>query len=172
MNQGGMWRIGTFVLMTGVLLMLLTSTGSAQTTKQSSEQSSDAIVGTWKLNVAKSTYSPGPAPKGGTITYSPAGKGIKVVVDVAAATGEKVHWEYTADYDGKDYPVTGNPNADTVSLKRIDARTVDVINKKDGKPTLTNRRVLSADGKTLTVTTTGTNARGQTVKDVQVFEKA
>ena len=131
----------------------------------------DPFLGTWKLDLAKSTYSPGPAPKSLTVTYSKAGPETKVVVDGVGGDGSKTHWEYTAAVDGKDYKMTGNPDGDTVSLKQINPRTVDVTYKRAGKPMLVNRRTLSADGKTLTVTTTGTNAKGETVKNVQVFGK-
>jgi len=127
--------------------------------------------GTWTLNVAKSKYSPGPTPKSGTVTYSAAGAGTKIAVDLVAGDGSKVHWEYTANYDGKDYPVKGNPDADTASLKRINATTVEIQNKKGGKNTLLNTRVFSADGKTLTVTTKGTNGQGQATDNLQVFER-
>ncbi len=135
-------------------------------------QTADPAIGTWKLNVAKSTYSPGPAPKSGTVVFSAAGTGLKLVVSGVAGTGEKMDWGYNATYDGKDYPITGNnPDADTINGKVVDARTVVTVNKKAGKVTTTNRRVVSADGKTMTVTTTGTNGAGAKVNNVQVFEK-
>jgi ABC-type xylose transport system substrate-binding protein len=135
-------------------------------------QAPKGLVGTWKLDLAKSTFSPGPAPKSMTITYTAEGTdGIKIAVDVATTEGAAQHWEMTAHYDGKDYPVTGNPMADTISLKRIDDRTGESTFKKDGKVTATNTRMLSADGKTLTITSTGTTADGKPRKDVQVFER-
>jgi hypothetical protein len=134
-------------------------------------QTADPIIGTWKLNVAKSKYDPGPAPKSATATFTVAGKGVKFVLEGVTGTGEKAQWSYTANEDGKDYPMTGNPDADTISLKRIDARTVETTNKKAGKVTTTNRRTVSADGKTLTVTTTGTSSTGVKINNVQVFEK-
>ena len=87
------------------------------------------------------------------------------------ATGAAQHWEMTAHYDGKDHPVTGNPNADTISLRRIDDLTGESTFKKGGKVTATNRRTLSADGKTLTITSSGTTEDGKPRKDVQVFER-
>jgi hypothetical protein len=126
-------------------------------------------LGTWKLNVAKSKYSPGPAPQSVTVTFSAAGQGVKAVVD-GVAPGTKVHWEYTANFDGKPYPVTGNGDGDMVVMKR-DADTIETAYTLKGKPTVVNRRVVSADGKTLTVTSTGTNAQGQKVNNVQVFER-
>jgi hypothetical protein len=136
-------------------------------------QAPKGLEGTWKLNAAKSSFSPGPAPKAMTVTYSMVGTdGMKIVVDVTPGDGMAAqHWEMTAHYDGKDHPITGNPNADTVSVKRIDDRTGESTFKKDGKVTATNRRTLSADGKTLTITSTGTMPDGKPRKDMQVFEK-
>ena len=130
------------------------------------------LEGAWKLNVAKSTFSPGPAPKSMTLVYSSAGTaGTKIVVDLVPATGAAQHWETTAQTDGKDHPVKGNPNADTMSVRLIDDHTGESTFKKGGKVTATNRRVLSADGKTLTITSTGTTEDGKPRKDVQVFER-
>jgi hypothetical protein len=135
-------------------------------------QAPKGLEGTWKLNVAKSKFSPGPAPKSMTITYSPAGTdGMKIVVDVTPADGAAQHWEMTANYDGKDAPVTGNPLADMIAMKKVNAVTGESTFKKDGKVTATNVRKLSADGKTLTITSTGTTADGKPRKDVQVFDK-
>jgi len=133
---------------------------------------SDPQVGVWTLNVAKSKYSPGPAPKSATTKIEAAGMGTKVVADQVLADGTTRHWESTAAYDGKDSPVIGNnPDADTIARTRIDATTVQTISKKDGKVTITQRSVVSADGKTRTVTTTGMNATGKQVNNVAVYEK-
>jgi hypothetical protein len=140
-------------------------------TSSMNAQAPKALVGTWKLNLAKSTFSPGPAPKSMTITYAAAGDGLKISVDVVPATGAGQHWEMTGNYDGKDYPVTGNPEADTISMKRVDDTRGESVFKKGGKVAATNTRVLSADGKTLTITSKGTNAQGQPRNDVQVFER-
>jgi hypothetical protein len=114
---------------------------------------SDPQVGLWRLNVAKSKYSPGPAPKSATTTIEASGSGTKVTVDQALADGTMRHWEFTANYDGKDSPVTGNnPDADTVARTRIDANTVQTVAKKDGKVTTTQTSAVSSDGKTRTVT--------------------
>ena len=132
---------------------------------------SDPQVGVWKLNIAKSKYSPGPAPKSGSTRIEAAGAGAKVTVDQELADGTKRHWEFTANYDGKDSPVTGNPDADTVARTRIDASTVQTISKKAGKVTTTQTSAVSSDGKTRTVTTKGVNASGQQVNNVAVYER-
>jgi hypothetical protein len=135
-------------------------------------QAPDPQVGTWKLNTAKSKYSPGPVPKSGTTKIEAAGAGTKLTVDQVLADGTVRHWELTANYDGKDAPVVGdNPDADTIARTRVDANTVKSIGKKGGKVTTTQTSVVSKDGKTRTVTTTGTNAAGQTVNNVAVYEK-
>ena len=109
----------------------------------------DPQVGVWKLNIAKSKYSPGPAPKSGTTKVEAVGAGAKVSVDQVAADGTTRHWEFTANYDGKDAPITGNnPDADTVACTRINANTVQTVSKKAGKVTATQQSVVSADGKT------------------------
>jgi len=134
-------------------------------------QSKDPFVGAWQLNVAKSKYSPGPAPKSITSTYEAAGKGYKVSVKNVSASGT-TQYSYTTNLDGKDSPVTGNnPNADMLAVRRIDAHTLESVSKKGGKVTVTQRNVLSADGQTRTVTTTGTDAQGQKVHNVAVFER-
>ena len=100
------------------------------------------------------------------------GAGTKVVVDQAQADGSTRHYEFTANYDGKDSPVTGNnPDADMVARTRVNATTVKTINKKDGKVTTTQTSTVSADGKTRTVTTTGVNGAGQKVNNVAVYDR-
>ena len=134
-------------------------------------RSKDPLVGTWTLNAAKSKYTPGPTPKSITSVYEAAGKGYKVTVknDTGAGT---VQYSYTTYLDGQDSKVTGNnPNADVVGVKRIDARTLETVSKKNGRVTITQRSVVSADGKTRTVTTIGTDGLGQKVKNVALFEK-
>ena len=129
------------------------------------------LFGTWKLNPAKSKYSPGPAPKSMTVIYSPAGFGMKIVVDVVPADGSPQHWEMSPIYDGKDHRVTGNPDADAISIKRISDTAGESTFKKSGKVMAVNVRTLSADGKTLTIETKGTTADGKPRHDVAVFEK-
>ena len=135
-------------------------------------QTKDPFVGTWRLNLAKSKYSPGPGPKSTTSTYEAAGKGYKVSVKTEPASGPTQQWSYTSNLDGKDAPITGNnPSADTTAVKRIDANTLEIVNKKGGKITTTQKNVVSADGMTRTVTTTGVDGQGQKVNNVAVYEK-
>jgi hypothetical protein len=135
-------------------------------------QSSDPRLGTWKLNLAESTYAAGTAPKSVTFTSEAAGAGVKVTVDAVGADGTVERWVYTANYDGKDFPIVGNNSqADTGARTRVDANTVRTIYKKGGKVTVTQTSVVSSDGKTISITSTSTNAQGQTVNTVAVYDK-
>lgn len=136
-----------------------------------STQAPAGPVGTWKLNLAKSTFNPGPAPRSTTITYTQEGESLTIAVDVVPAEGSPHHREVTAAYDGKDYPVTGDPTADRIRLKRISSTEGQSIFTKGGKVTEVNTRTLSADGQTLTIVTVGTTAEGKPRKDVAVYDR-
>ena len=132
----------------------------------------DNNVGTWQLNLAKSNYSPGPAPKSQTLKIEAWGDdGVKYTADGVGADGKPTHAEFQAKYDGKDYPFKGNPDADMLSYKRIDANTLEATTKLNGKGTIAAKAVVSADGKTRTVTQTGTNAQGQALSVTSVYER-
>ncbi len=111
----------------------------------------DPQVGTWKLNEAKSKIGAG-SPKLTTVVYEAAGDGVKVTVDGTDGDGKPLHSEWTGKYDGKDYPVTGDPSTDTRSYKKVDDHTLAFTNKKGDKVIISGRGVVSADGKTRTVT--------------------
>lgn len=129
-------------------------------------------LGTWKLNPAKSKYNAGGPPKSGTTKIEPAGAGVKYTVEQTLADGTLRHWEFTANYDGKDVRVTGeNPLGNTVALTRVDARTVRIVSKQDGKPTVNQTSVVSTDGKSRTVTTKGTSPSGEAVDGTIVYER-
>ena len=135
-------------------------------------QSSNSLIGTWKMNPAKSTAKPGPVNKSGTVVIEAAGKGANYTVDNVAGDGTPVHWEFTTNYDGKASHVTGNsPYGDTVVVTRIGPRTTRNVNKSGGKTTVIQTTVVSKDGKTRTITTKGTNAKGQPVDNVTVYDK-
>jgi hypothetical protein len=128
-------------------------------------------LGTWKLNVAKSKYSPGPAPKSLTLKFEATADGIKLTSDGVNAKGEPTHGEYVSKFDGTDVPWEGNPDADMASAKKIDDNNYENVWKKDGKTTITAKVVVSKSGKTLTTTLEGTNAKGETVKNVAVYDR-
>ena len=127
-------------------------------------------MGTWKLNEAKSKFGPN-ATKNSKVTYEAAGDDIKVTVDGTDAKGTAVHNEWTGKFDGKDYPVTGEPNYDTRAYKQVNARTLAMTLKKGGTVVGTGKIVMSADGKTRTVTTSVKNADGKTQKATAVYDK-
>lgn len=160
MNRHKAFRI-VGVVVGAAVVMAATQIGLAQT---------DPHVGTWTLNLEKSKYAPGTAPKSQTSVFATAGQGLKVATTAVTATGTS-NTEYTATFDGKDHPVKGNPDWDTTALKRIDDRTIEFTRKKGGKVVQTARSVVSADGKTRTVTVTGVNAQGQKVNTVALYIK-
>ena len=131
---------------------------------------SNPNLGTWKLNEAKSKLSPG-LPKNLTVVYAAAGDNIKGTIDGVDGQGKPTHNEWTGKFDGKDYPVTGDPSSDSRALKQIDDRTLELTVKKGGKVTMTGRAVVSADGKSRTVTISGTDAAGKKVKTTAVYDK-
>ena len=138
---------------------------------QSGFAQGDPLIGTWVLNVAKSKYTPGPPPKEQTTIFEATGEGVKVTTKGTDSAGKPTLTGYTANYDGKDYPVTGNSDWDTVSLKRINASTVEYTRKRAGKVVQTATGVVSKDGKTRTITSTGVNAQGQKIHNVGVYDK-
>jgi hypothetical protein len=131
----------------------------------------DQQSGTWKMNPAKSKYSPGPAPKSVTVKIESGGDNVKLNADGIDAAGNPTHVAYTAKYDGKDYPVTGVPSADMVAVKRIDASTTQSTLKKAGEVVMTVSSVVSQDGKTRTSTFKGKDAQGNDVNNVVVYDK-
>ncbi len=130
----------------------------------------DAFTGTWKLNEAKSKFSPG-APKNTTVVYEAAGDNVKVTKDGVDGDGKPIHNEWTGKFDGKDYPVTGDANSDARALKKIDDHTITFEVKRGGKVITAGRIVLSADGKTRTVTTSGTDSKGNKISGTAVYDK-
>jgi len=129
----------------------------------------DEFIGTWKLNEAKSKISAGP--KNTTVIYEAAGDSVKVTTDGTDSDGKPSHSEWTGKFDGKDYPVTGDPNADTRSYKKINDHTLAFTNKKGGKVTITGQGVVSADGMSRTVTLIGTDSKGEKYTSTAVYDK-
>jgi hypothetical protein len=156
-------RLLAGVVITGVAALAFSIAARAQTP--------DPFVGTWTLDVAKSTFKPGPAPKSTTVVVEAAGKGLKISVDAVAGDGTAMKWGYTTMRDGKDAPVTGNPNYDAVAFTQPTPTTGTAAYKKEGKVIITSKSSLSTDGKTLTLTSTGTDPKGQAVNNVSVYTK-
>jgi hypothetical protein len=148
-------------LMVGAVLAIGTGTAIA----------ADAVVGTWKLNLAKSTFSPGPAPKSETRIYAESPQGMTVTAKTTAADGKESTATVIFKDDGKSYPVSGSPDFDAVSAKRVDALTLNCTQTKAGATVGAAVRTLSKDGKTLTSTQKGTHATGGKFDDVSVYDK-
>jgi hypothetical protein len=127
----------------------------------------DPLVGTWKLNIEKSTFHFSRAPKSSVHKYEPYGAdGIKATAELVDADGKKIHFTYAMNFDGKFYPVIGDPARDMTSLKRSHVYTGVGANMKDGKVINTSRHILSKDGKTLTVTLVSPKGN-----DIRIYEK-
>ena len=132
----------------------------------------DSNLGTWKMNPARSKFNPGPAPKSQTLKIVAWGTdGVTFTSDLIDSDGKPSRWEFQAKYDEKFVPFKGNPDADMISYKRIDANTIESKTTLKGKPGPTTKAVVSADGKTRTLTQTGKNAKGQDINNVVVFDK-
>lgn len=131
---------------------------------------SDAQMGTWKLNEAKSKLAAG-MPKNNTVVYEAAGDSVKITIDGIDPEGKATHNEWTGKFDGKDFPVTGDPNSDARAYKQIDDHTLSFAIKKGVKTTTTGRIVVSADGKIRTVTTSGTDPQGKKFKATAIYDK-
>jgi hypothetical protein len=130
----------------------------------------DPNMGTWKLNEAKSKFSPG-ATKNNTVVYEAAGDSVKVTVDGVDGEGKPSHNEWTGKFNGRFFAVTGDPTSDMRSYRRINSRTLALTAKKGGKVTLTGRIVISANGKTRTVTTTVKDSKGKWITNNGVYDK-
>ena len=137
----------------------------------SSLWAADASIGTWKLNVAKSTFRPGPPPVAETRIYKSQPEGVKTTVTTVWADRMSTTVEYPANYDGKDYPVSGSREVDAVALSRMDDHTSAATLKHAGKEIGVARRVVSPDGKTMTISYKGINTRGDQVDNVAVYDK-
>jgi hypothetical protein len=149
-------------------MLLLTALGLA-----GSLWAADPTIGTWKLNASK-TEVKGPGgklSKSSTVRIEAQENGIKLTWDAVKADGTVIHGVFTAKYDGRDYPVTGDPGSDTVSLRRIDANTVDYIFKKDGKAILRERAIVSTDGKTISLTVKRIDSKGKPSEAILLYDR-
>ena len=147
-------------------------TAAAVLALSATTMAADNNIGTWKANIAKSTYSPGPAPKSQTLKIEAWGEdGVKYTADGVDAEGKVTHAEMQAKYDGKFYAFKGNADSDMLAYKRIDANTLEVTMQLGGKPMTTATVVVSKDGKTRTLTQKGKNAKGETINNVTVYDK-
>jgi hypothetical protein len=130
-----------------------------------------AIMGTWVQDTKASTFSPGPAPQTQIRKYEPVGAGYKLTFEGISQHGVQDAWHYTAEYDGKDYPVVGSDAVDTIALSQVDAHTTLGVFKKDGLDVGMYRRTILRDGDQMIITTAGVTAQGHAYYDVTVFNK-
>jgi hypothetical protein len=160
-------------------LGLLLSAGVDSVVAQPAPKNADPFIGTWVLNRAMSTFEPGPAPQRRITTFEMVGDALRHVTRTSSTfrtesagdgLGGTDTVEYTARFDGKDYPIT-NSVLSTVSIKRIDARTVERTGKIGGQIVETSTREVSPDGQRLTITTKGVND-GTEYSSVQIFDRA
>ncbi|HVC19270.1 MAG TPA: hypothetical protein VNE16_04265 [Vicinamibacterales bacterium] len=129
------------------------------------------LIGTWKLDVARSRYSPIPPPRSETVVYEAVPGGVKYIVRRTDADGSRSVLRGVLVQDGRAHAATGTEDYDTVATTRIDAYTGETIRRKDGKVVQTVKRVVSKDGRTLTLTTTGVDARGTSIHNVGVYDR-
>jgi hypothetical protein len=130
----------------------------------------DLNTGTWKLNESKSKIPAGVS-KNTTVAYSADGDNMKAVLDGLDGKGNPTHSEWTGKFDGKDYPVTGDPTVDARSITKVDDHHYKVVSKKDGKTTLTGNIAIAPDGKSRTLTTSGANAAGKKSSATFVYDR-
>ena len=155
------------------IAVVLVSLAALLAASPTARTQSDPWMGTWKVNLGRSTYRPGPTPTvAATIKMEPLAGSFKTTIDGTNPQGQPTHTETVGKFDGKDNPVIGAPTPNTTAAyKRINGRTFEVQGEVDGKATITTRVVVSEDGKSLTATQTGKNDRGETVNNVIVAQK-
>jgi hypothetical protein len=157
-------RSGIRVALSLCLVAVIASPASAQI---------ESRVGTWELNLAKSTFSPGPPPQRQTLVFEAAGPQWTALLQGIDAAGKPINPDVnnlSISFDERDH-VTPTADYETTAWKCVDANTYQVIRKKAGKVVLTSTNVLSKDGRTMTITTKGHDAAGQTINNVRVYDK-
>ena len=155
-------RTLTTMALLGFAVATLPQAGFAQTNPR---------IGNWKLNLAKSTYSPGPAPRSSTFNFQMEGQNLKNTVEGIDAEGKPTKAVFIHIYDGKAYPTTGAVGYDSSAYTPVDANIVKFTRMNAGKVIQAGSHVVSSDGKTLTVITSGTDASGREINNVAVYEK-
>lgn len=131
----------------------------------------DPVIGTWKMNVSKSTFTAGPALQSQTRTYSQSGPSITLVMKTTGANGKEVTSRTTYQLDGKDYPVMGAADYDRISAQQVDSNTARFTLKKGEKAVGASSRTVSKDGKTLQVKMKLTTAQGEETESTLVLDK-
>ena len=127
-------------------------------------------MGTWKLDEAKSKIPVGMV-KNSTVIYAANGDNVKVTTDGTDGDGKPIHTEWTGKFDGKEYPLTGDPTADSRSYKTVNERELEITSKKSGKETNKGKVEVSKDGKTRTLHLTANDSSGKKVSGVSMYDK-
>ena len=161
-------RVRTILMVTLALCFL--GVGVCFAYAINNDMNSDMNIGTWKLNEPQSKIPPG-VTKNTTVVYESVGNDIKVTTDGTDKDGQPIHTEWTGKYDGKDYPLTGDPAANTRSYTKVNDHRLALSNKKNGKVTLRGSIVLSADGRSRTLTLMGADAAGKKVTSLAIYDK-
>ncbi len=131
-----------------------------------------AFDGTWGLNAKKSHLGRGTG-RNNTVKYEMSFPfRTKVTIDGMDAKGKSMHDEWTGMFDGKDYPVTGDPQSDARGYRKVDDRTMEYWVKKGGKVVASGKIVVAPDGKSRTVTSTGMGPKGKKFHTTAVYDKA
>ena len=157
--------------MRGIVLAAMMIAGLAAP-RTAAAQVPASWLGTWVLNVAKSTYNPGPPPyKRATLIVEPWRTGVRMVSDLVGVRGGVTHYEWTGAFDGEDYALQGIEEDLTYSYAPIDDRSVQVVIKVAGRPVARARTTISPDGNTMTTVSSGLNPRGEEVRTTTVYEK-
>jgi hypothetical protein len=145
------------------LALLLTATAASF--------GANPIIGTWKLNEAKSKFAPG-ATKNTVVTYAPTKDDmVKCTVDGVDKDGKPTHWTWVGKFDGKPYPIKGSPSFDTLTYKPVNDRTNNTVATKAGKVVMTGVLIVAKDGKSRVVRLTGTDANGKKFTDMTYYDK-
>ena len=153
-------------------LRFLPALGAAFLASAASAQSlPDLVLGTWILNVEKSTYDPGPAPKAQTRVYEPHGEGVKATIITVGADGNEVKAEYTANYDSLEYPLAGSAQVDAIALKRVSVYRAEATLMHARKVIGNAVRIISEDGKSMTIRFKGIDRDGRSVDNNAVYDK-
>jgi hypothetical protein len=161
--QKRMRQMSLFAVVGVAFVVVLGGTAFAQ---------SDRTLGTWKVNLAKSKFEPGPPPMSDTrVIEALETNGVKFTATVIAQDGTHATIGFSAHYDGKGYMVTGTPDVDIIVLKRVNANAFTFALKKGGKVVQTGKYVVSKSGRMITLIGTGSNSKGQKVHDVLVMDK-
>jgi hypothetical protein len=129
------------------------------------------VVGTWQLNVSKSTFTAGSAPKSQTRTYTQSGSSITLVMKTVGADGKESTLNTTYQLNGKNYPVTGSPDYDSLSAKQVNPHTASFTLKRAGKAVGRTSRTVSHDGKQMTSKSSATSAKGEQSESIMVFDR-